>query len=86
VIKALKGNAKKFDKSTASSTELVDKFRTALFSMRDEFLSVTSGVPPKTKIPDEDAGPDSGGEEHTNVDGRKRLRAWGIENLPGCPY
>lgn len=55
--------------------------------MRDEFLSQTSGVMPKTRIPDEDAGPDSGGEEHMNVDGRKRGRGgWDYGNEDGCPY
>ena len=85
-IKALKSDAKKFGKGNASAVELVDKFRSALHGMRDEFLSLTSGVPPKTKIPDEEADPDSGGEAHMNVDGRKRVRGWGIENEDGCPY
>jgi hypothetical protein len=40
---------------------------------------------PTTKIPDEEAGPDSGGEENTNVDGRKRGH-WMIENEEGAPY
>ena len=85
-IKVLKHDAKKFGKTTASADEQVDKFRSALHGMRDEFLSLTSGVPPKTKIPDEEADPDSGGEAHMNVDGRKRVRGWGIENEDGCPY
>ena len=85
-IKVLKHDAKKFGKTTASPDEQVDKFRTALHGMRDEFLSLTSGVPPKTRIPDEDAGPDSGGEEHMNLDGRKRARGWCIEKEDGCPY
>jgi hypothetical protein len=84
-VEILKKDARNVNKRIAAAIALVDKFRGALFDMREDYRAATGGNEPNTVIPDETVEPDSGGEENANIDGRKRARSE-IENEVDAPY